>query len=669
MVIDNKSLTILWQLLETPHMNSGDFLDLSGLSWRRFQLVLDQINDYIQSQGFKPILIDEDYLVIDPSLIEAFQKNQLEHQTDVLIEEDLRPKVIYLYIFGRKEEIGNHHLQWLLQVSKNTAFSDVKRLRKECQDHQVELLYNRSRGYHLGGDELAKRSLAMRWIDEILSYPTGGILIKQVLRKLQKILVLSDQKGVAEELRKLACSLPLSRLESISAFYQFLNLRGKKDFEFTEQQTALLAQSQLELNPEILDYFKIRDEDEEAYLKALLLASVDKGPNEDSVPNLDRVVRQFLSELEQAMAIQFENRSDLIQLLKKHLVPAYYRLIFGIAIVNPLKEQIQRDFSFLMDKVSQAIGVLEQWVGTRIPVSEVGFLTMILGGSLYRSQREVRPLQAKIICPNGVSSSVLLKSQLERVFPDFEWTTASLYEPSDLDGVDLIFSTTYLDAPLPVYVTRPLLTEADKNYLRDQVEKDFGNLRSQIPSVNQILEIVMQHAEVENPLALERALATYLGKFQESKRGGDPMLKDLLTSQFIHFSDEKLTWQEAIALAVRPLEEAGRVEGRYKERIIERVEELGPYIHLGKGVAIPHARPEDGVKQLGMTYLRLAEPVYLLDQPDQAVDTFIALAAIDNQTHLGALAELTGILSEPESLNQLKEAKTVEEVQELIKED
>ena len=74
------------------------------------------------------------------------------------------------------------------------------------------------------------------------------------------------------------------------------------------------------------------------------------------------------------------------------------------------------------------------------------------------------------------------------------------------------------------------------------------------------------------------------------------MLSDLLTKEKIHFTDEKLDWRSAIELAAQPLLNQGEIEPSYISAIINRVEEFGPYIDLGMGIALPHARPEDGVK-------------------------------------------------------------------------
>ena len=144
------------------------------------------------------------------------------------------------------------------------------------------------------------------------------------------------------------------------------------------------------------------------------------------------------------------------------------------------------------------------------------------------------------------------------------------------------------------------------------------------------------------------------------------MLKELLTDETIRFTEETLNWQEAIKLSSQPLLEEDKITDNYVEEMINRVEEFGPFIHIGEGIALPHARPEDGVNELGMTLLKVSEPVLLADQAEHPIDIFITLAAVDNETHLKALATLTQILTNKEKLQQLKQAENVADVQRVI---
>ena len=145
------------------------------------------------------------------------------------------------------------------------------------------------------------------------------------------------------------------------------------------------------------------------------------------------------------------------------------------------------------------------------------------------------------------------------------------------------------------------------------------------------------------------------------------MLSRLLTKDFIQFSNESLSWEDAISLSAQHLLEQGKIENCYIEAMINKVKEFGPFINLGQGVALPHARPDEGVKEFGMSVLKLQEPVSLLDDEEQRVDLLFCLAASDNQKHLEALSALTKLLSNKQVLKQLKDAETIQEFLTIIK--
>ncbi len=102
--------------------------------------------------------------------------------------------------------------------------------------------------------------------------------------------------------------------------------------------------------------------------------------------------------------------------------------------------------------------------------------------------------------------------------------------------------------------------------------------------------------------------------------------------------------------------------------MINKVVDHGPFIHIGKGIALPHARPEDGVNAIGMSLLKVKEPVLLNDDPQHTIHVFICLAAVDNELHLKALASLTKILSNNEKLTALLSATNADQIIEVIRE-
>ena len=81
--------------------------------------------------------------------------------------------------------------------------------------------------------------------------------------------------------------------------------------------------------------------------------------------------------------------------------------------------------------------------------------------------------KALIVCPNGISSSLMLENQLKSLFPEFQWTSSlSSYDFQHLDEAeyDLVFSTVLLKTTKPLYMIRPIMSEMEKKELVQSVK-------------------------------------------------------------------------------------------------------------------------------------------------------------------------------------------------------
>lgn len=144
------------------------------------------------------------------------------------------------------------------------------------------------------------------------------------------------------------------------------------------------------------------------------------------------------------------------------------------------------------------------------------------------------------------------------------------------------------------------------------------------------------------------------------------MLDKLLTNKTIQIVPSVSDWKAAIRLAATPLVENGSITDDYVDAMIDNVLELGPYIVIAPQIALPHARPESGVKQVGMSMLCLSESVSFSDKEEHDVKLLIVLAAVDNESHLQALAQLSELLSEQDAQDQIMNATRVEQVLDVI---
>jgi mannitol/fructose-specific phosphotransferase system IIA component (Ntr-type) len=142
------------------------------------------------------------------------------------------------------------------------------------------------------------------------------------------------------------------------------------------------------------------------------------------------------------------------------------------------------------------------------------------------------------------------------------------------------------------------------------------------------------------------------------------MLSTRLTSELVQFVPEVDSWEEAIKVAAEPLLKKGAIEDKYIEAMIHNVKEFGPYIVLMPKVAMPHARPEDGVKQLGISLMVTEKSVSFNEE--KTANIFFVLAADDATNHLVLLQEITEFLSDQEKVDALSVAKNYKDVLKLL---
>ena len=119
--------------------------------------------------------------------------------------------------------------------------------------------------------------------------------------------------------------------------------------------------------------------------------------------------------------------------------------------------------------------------------------------------------------------------------------------------------------------------------------------------------------------------------------------------------------RHTVRKALGILEQDGYVESRYKEEIISNVEAMGPYIVLAPYIALPHARPEQGVlkSQIAVTLLR--KEVYF-ENEKKPVKLLITLAASDNNSHLDALMTISELLQKEDTVENILNAENKDEL-------
>lgn len=145
-------------------------------------------------------------------------------------------------------------------------------------------------------------------------------------------------------------------------------------------------------------------------------------------------------------------------------------------------------------------------------------------------------------------------------------------------------------------------------------------------------------------------------------------LRDSLAQNHsIRLQVEVNTWQEAVRVGVDLLVEAGVVEPRYYQAILDGVAQFGPYFVIAPGLAMPHGRPEEGVKRTGFSLVTLKKPLIFNHEDNDPVDILITLAAVDAHAHQEVgIMQIVTLFEDEKNFDRLRACRSEQEVLDLI---
>ena len=145
-----------------------------------------------------------------------------------------------------------------------------------------------------------------------------------------------------------------------------------------------------------------------------------------------------------------------------------------------------------------------------------------------------------------------------------------------------------------------------------------------------------------------------------------PKLADAFGENSIRVLAAALDREHAIELAGELLVSSGRVTPEYTTAMVEVLETHGPYFVIAPGIALAHAKPDESVISTGLSLVTLAEPIAFGNEANDPVKLVFGLCAIDHDSHIQMLAELSDLLSDNETVNILLNAGDTEHIRSLF---
>lgn len=173
----------------------------------------------------------------------------------------------------------------------------------------------------------------------------------------------------------------------------------------------------------------------------------------------------------EAMDLPFTVEVGDLNGLSSHIKPLLNRLRSKLTVKNPLLEDIKQEYSQIFAIVQEISSqAAEKFALPQIDEDENGFITLYFARYMEQNPHKSRVL---IICTTGMGTSELLKTKVQRFFPEIEVigtaATSTINSQFLLEKQpDLILTTvrTEADWGIPVVLVNTLFIERDKQNVR-----------------------------------------------------------------------------------------------------------------------------------------------------------------------------------------------------------
>ncbi|MGW7908814.1 BglG family transcription antiterminator [Staphylococcus pseudoxylosus] len=674
--MDKRSTQILKMLIQKPDSTIKTLEYDLGINQRQVVYSIEKINDYLESIYNEKIHRTKNgYFILPENIIES--SLGFDERTYILSGQE-RVEMLLLLLLNREEDISLIHLTSTLHFSKNTIMNILKQAKNLIIDYDIELFYSRLQGYILVGEEYAKRRLLFNIIQKYASTKKGQQLLEKYIYITYKDASFYMEK--LEECEQLLGHQFTDTMVSTISYSLVIwekRIQQNKTIEDTifDDFPNLIETSEYSVVESVFDNFI--EGKELFYLTLQLMVMNIVTPQIISTKKelsfIYKALEKFVENFEKISVITIPDRQKLIEKLYLHMKPAYYRIKYGLNANDTLEIDYDYNLQNLNQLVERSIKPLEKSMAKKIPQSEMYYLTIILGGWLKQYGIDFeKKIIAVVVCPNGLSVSNMIHATLIGYFKDFIFLDPmSIREFINYEkNVDIVFTTRHIETNATQFTVQPVMNEMEIRKLQTEVfESLYGFALSKI-NINNVMEIIDKYAEVINRDKLLESLSDYLFqqnnaiKKQDTKTDNNLSLIDLI-GENVNILHSVSDWKEAIRIASAPLLNRNYISGAYVNKVIELCEKDSNYIMLSNRLAIPHAKTEDGVNKLGMSFLKLDNAIEFPNGRKTALICIIA--AIDKHKHIPSVLELGALADHEEYINQLKACRDKQELLKVLK--
>nr|WP_243414589.1 BglG family transcription antiterminator [Sporosalibacterium faouarense] len=665
---------------------------------RTIRYDLDKIEEFLVKNGFHYLQKEhkKGVKLSKSKRIEEFIDKFINSKTPYryFYSKDERFKVMIVKLLQSSDPLSISYFEKLLYISRNTVLKELDLIEMWLKNRGLELIRKPRVGIFIDGEEINKRKAIIEVtsesisIEDIYSYINQkmaqnkinslqfDVLFSEIDINFLNDLILYSEIQLKREFSDRAYSNLLTHLALMIKrilLQKHIYLPDLNEESLEESKEYFVAK---EIIKRIEGKYKIEVPEVEIYYISIhLLGAKTLKYNGVLEDDLYEVAKKMTEGIEEIYNVSFENKNKIIIGLVVHLRPAIYRIKYNLKLSNPLYNEIINNYRDLFLNTKLVIRNLEKYIGTKISNQEIAYITLHFGAALeYASESKVNRTRVIVVCGTGIGTSNMIASQLEKEFDIEIVDTVSSRNIKEIEKskYDLIIST--VDIPEIEGNTfikiSPLLLKGDYEKLKSTLvsKSNFSNHYDDT-LINRLLRVVEKYCDIKDRLQLEYEFMYELkaSKHEIHQKGKVYMLNDLLKRDVINLNVSCNDWKQAIDKSTHLLIAKGYIEESYREAIYDNFKEMGPYMVVGPGIVLAHARPENGVNKLCMSLITLKEPVDFGHKENDPIKLVITFAAQDNESHLKALSQLMELLMNTEDLETIMNCKDKERVLSIIR--
>lgn len=619
------------------------------------------------------------------------EKNRLLHystnQDDDLSSPKERQLEIILDFLNYPKERKILEEQEKVCISKSTMDNDMRQIRDYLKSYSLNL--DTQQGAEIIGDERSIRNMIQDLINKNINSSEFSSHVNHNKNESHKLIInffgeniLSQSKTVAHNLiaggkydgvsaRELQITFALATWIKRIGQQNYIN----EDKGFLPPESDKIISS---LNALLTDLNLSAPTYEKRYVYYVLQALI--GDKEDTIATwgqsqlLSLNLINFMTEKEN---IDYKGSERLFEQLNSHIADFMKRQQDHLNIYNPLTATLKENYDRIFQDIQEFFTTNYKF---KVSEDELAFITVYFGTYYEQATENNNRYRIAVLCNYGEATGQLLATSISQNLNVEIVAVLGLQDVSSIKKLNIDFVVKTINYPLediPSYKLSPVPHEKDYIELRKfanrlDIKPKSVSYHQSSNNENDLLKNIIKIIEDDTGKnANTRLVDDLISVFRShdmviNESVVRPMIQDLLTDEKIQVHIEAKNWTDAIEKAAKPLLDSGSINEDYIAAMEESVRKFGAYIVIGPGIALAHARPEDGVSKLDVSVATLKQGINFGSKENDPVKVIFVLSAIDSYSHLNILKGIINLINQPGKIDELAEADNIKDFKEIL---